>query len=113
MAIQKASIATLGNVENAAGGALGLEGFASFEYHGFCSTSSFAFPFAFLSSPDALAGEGVEDRSADKLFEFEFSVSSRPISLNTDLLPPLGLLAPLPLPNGFAFVFGCVKGHLS
>jgi hypothetical protein len=119
IAIKNVSIATLGNVEKVAGGALaadlitGLEGFASFEYHGFCSTSSLAFPFAFLSFPVALAGEGVEDRSAVKLIKSEFSVSSRPISLNTDLLPPVGLLDPLPLPNDFAFAFGCVEGHLS
>jgi hypothetical protein len=119
IAIKNASIATLENVENVAGGALaadliiGLEGFASFEYHDFCSTSSLAFPFVFLSFPATLAGEGVEDRSADKLADSEFSVSSRPISLNTDLLPPMRLLAPLPLPNDFAFVVDCVEDHLS
>ena len=119
IAIKKASIATLGNVENVAGGALaadliiGLEGFASIEYHGFCSAFSFAFPFVFLSFPEALAGEDVEDRSADKLVVSAFSVSSRPISLNTDLLPPVGLFAPLPLSNDFAFAFDSVEGHLS
>jgi len=119
IAIKNASIATLGNVENVAGGALaadlitGLEGFASFEYHGFCSAFSLAFPFTFLSFPLALAGEGVEDRSAVKLVELEFSVSSRPISLNTDLLAPVGLFDTPPLPNDFAFAFNCVEGHLS
>jgi hypothetical protein len=119
IAIRKASIAPLGNVENVAGGALaadliiGLEGFASFEYHGFSSVSSFDFPVAILSFPEALAGECIEDRSAEELGASAFSVSSRPISLNTDLLPPVGLLAPLPLPNDLAFAFGCVEGHLS
>jgi hypothetical protein len=106
-------------LENVDGGALavdliiGLEGFASLEYHDFCSASSFAFRFVFLSFPEALAGEGVKDRSADKLVESGFSVSSRPISLNTDVLPRVGLFAPLPLPNDFAFAFDCVEGHLS
>lgn len=116
IAIKKASIATLGNVENVAGGALaadliiGLEDFASFEYHGFCSASSFAFPSAFPAP--SLVSEVVE-RNADKLVESGPRVSSRPISLNIDFLPLVTPLAPLPHPNDFAFAVDCVEGHLS
>ncbi len=119
IAIKNASIATLGNVENVAGGALvadliiGLEGFASFEYQGLCSGSSFACSFVVLLCPVALASEGIEDRNADKPIESAFSVSSRPISLNTDFLAPTGLFVPLPLPNDLGFAFERVEGHLS
>lgn len=96
IAIKNASIAILGKDEKVAGGALdvdlitGLDGFESLQNHDLWSDSALSLMPSFISSTEPLpADDG--DRTEDKPVEFAISSSSKPTSLNTDLLPSLPL----------------------